>query len=137
MTLENIKKFRDGIAKGRPFVITCDNEHIFYDNIEDGFPIIWDDDALVLIQLRPNSDYAYHSDKNTMCLDVVEYDTIQFMKILLTTAEAVEYLNSVKSKLGENADKKYQSYITIISKAATHRMPKGQYDNSVIKQPRL
>ena len=39
-----IAKLRDFSEKhDLPLILYCDNEHIFYHNTKDQFPIIWDD----------------------------------------------------------------------------------------------
>lgn len=130
MTLENVKKFRDEIAKNRPFIVVCDNEHIFYTNVEDSIPIAWDDDTESFTVIRPNTNLFAHATQELcpMLVETTEYEHIQFMQVLLTTAEALEVLEKYKDKFGENADKKYEYAKAIIAQSANNRMAKGPYN---------
>lgn len=127
MTLEDIKKFRDEIGKGKPIIVTCDNQHIFYENVEDSIPLIWDDEAQTLTAITVNTIDQYAPSERPMSIEITEYEHIQFIQVLLTTKEAIELINQYKSSFGENADKKYEYAIYMISKASQSRMARGRY----------
>lgn len=130
MTLEDIKKFRDEIGKGKPIIVTCDNQHIFYENVEDSIPLIWDDNAQTLTAITVNTDDQYSPSKVPMSIEITEYEHIQFIQVLLTTKEALEVLDKYKSSFGsgEEAQKKYDYAVYVISKASHSKMAKGPYN---------
>ena len=130
MTLEDIKKFRDEIGKDRPIIVTCDNQHIFYDNIEDSIPLIWDDSAQTLTCINVNTIDQYSPEKAPMYIEITEYEHIQFIKVLLTTKEALELIEQYKSSFGsgEDADKKYDKTLEIISRASNSKMARYPYN---------
>lgn len=128
MTLEDIKKFRDEIGgTGKPFIVTCDNQHIFYDNVEDSIPLIWDDDAQTLTAITVNTIDQYSPDKVPFSIEITEYEHIQFLQVLLTTKEVLEVLDKYKEQFGEDADKKYEYAKHVISKASNSKMAKWPY----------
>ena len=130
MTLEDIKKFRDEIGKGKPIIVTCDNQHIFYENVEDSIPLIWDDNAQTLTAITVNTTDQYSPSKVPMSIEITEYEHIQFIQVLLTTKEALEVLDKYKSSFGsgEEAQKKYDYAVYVISKASYSKMAKGPYN---------
>lgn len=127
MTLEDIKKFRDEIGKGKPIIVTCDNQHIFYENVEDSIPLIWDDSAQTLTAITVNNIDQYSPSKRPMSIEITEYEHIQFIQVLLTTKEALELLNQYKSSFGDDADKKYEYAKYVVSRASNSKMAKGPY----------
>lgn len=120
MTLEAVKEFRDKF-KGKPFIITCDNQHYFYDNTEWDCPIIWDDAKETMTVITATRD-QYGQSKTPICIKMTTYEHIQFMEALLTTSEALGFLQEVKGKLGDNAENKYEYCKEFISLAASNRM---------------
>lgn len=132
MTLEDIKKFRDEIGGvGKPLIVTCDNQHIFYENIEDSIPLIWDDDAQTLTAITVNTVDQYSPSKTPISIEITEYEHIQFMQVLLTTKEAIEVLKKYKDKLGDDTEKRYEYALSIISGASNSRMARAPYRNSL------
>ena len=131
MTLEDIKKFRDEIGKGKPIIITCDNQHMFYENVEDSIPLIWDDSAQTLTAITVNTTDQYSPSKVPMSIEITEYEHIQFMQVLLTTKEALEILEQYKSSFGagEEAQKKYEYAVYVISRANNSKMAKWPYNS--------
>lgn len=130
MTLEDIKKFRDEIGKGKPIIVTCDNQHIFYENVEDSIPLIWDDNAQTLTAITVNTTDQYSPSKVPMSIEITEYEHIQFIQVLLTTKEALAVLDKYKNSFGsgEEAQKKYDYAVYVISKASSSKMAKGPYN---------
>lgn len=132
MTLEDIKKFRDEIGGvGKPLIVTCDNQHIFYENVEDSIPLIWDDDAQTLTAITVNTVDQYSPSKTPISIEITEYEHIQFMQVLLTTKEAIEVLKKYKDKLGDDTEKRYEYALSIISGASNSRMARAPYRNSL------
>lgn len=132
MTLEDIKKFRDEIGGvGKPLIVTCDNQHIFYENIEDSIPLIWDDDAQTLTAITVNTVDQYSPSKTPISIEITEYEHIQFMQVLLTTKEAIEVLKKYKDKLGDDTEKRYEYALSIISGASNSRMARAPYRSSL------
>lgn len=132
MTLEDIKKFRDEIGGvGKPLIVTCDNQHIFYENVEDSIPLIWDDDAQTLTAITVNTVDQYSPSKTPISIEITEYEHIQFMQVLLTTKEAIEVLKKYKDKLGDDTEKRYEYALSIISGASNSRMARAPYRSSL------
>lgn len=100
MNVNSIKKFRDETAKGKPLMIICDNEHVFYDNVVGNFPVIWDDDAETLTTIIYSSD-VYSNRERPFNVMISGYDHIQFMFAMETSKEIVQYLSSIKDKMSE------------------------------------
>lgn len=128
MTLEDIKKFRDEIGgTGKPMIVTCDNQHMFYENIEHSIPLIWDDDAQTLTAITINTTDQYSPDKVPFSIEITEYEHIQFMQVLLTTKEVLEVLDMYKDKFGTDSDKKYEYAKAMVSMASSSRTAKYPY----------
>jgi len=99
MNKTDIKKMRDYADKyDIPMIVYGDNEHIFYHNTKDHYPLIWDDNNEVLISFQHNNDtYSQHE----YPLDVVciEYEYIQYCKLLTTREAILGIFNDYKSLL--------------------------------------
>lgn len=96
MTKEQIIKFRDQFGKGvNPMKVICDNEHIYYDNLESFFPIIWDDDNETLMQIQPNNHDQYSAPNLPYRISVSQYEHIQFIEVYVDMKEATKSLDNL------------------------------------------
>lgn len=111
MTKEQVVNFRDNVAKDKMIKITCDNQHIFYDNIAQYAPIIWDDDNEVFTVIRVNPDanaqidYPYETVQTS-------YDMIQFMHCYDTTENAIKLMNEMGTDLDDNQKASFKKFIS-------------------------
>lgn len=99
MTVENIKKLRALAMKANyPIKVICDNEHIFIDNSDDTFTIVWDDETETLTQLQPSAVAAdfYTQSKLPFRLVTTEYEHIQSIEILVDRQVAINTLSESK-----------------------------------------
>lgn len=107
------EQFKDKIIK-----ITLDNQHIFYDNTDAKYPIIWDDDNELFIVIRPNQD-AYVQYEAPFEVNISGYDHIQQMTTVTTATDILtNYID--KMQLNENG-RKY--VIDLTSKINGNKLP--------------
>lgn len=119
MTLTEIKKIREEAGEGKAMIIICDNEHVFYTNIADSCPIIWDDELERLISFEKNITSAQSQAKLPAKVVYTSYEHIQFIEVITTVPEVLEILSKFKDKMTEEH---YQYCIKFYSKSASVHM---------------
>ena len=129
MTKEQIVNFRDKVAKDKMIKIVCDNQHIFYDNIAQYPPVIWDDDNETFTIIRVNQDAGGH-DKYPFETVQTSYEHIQFIHCFDTTETAIKLMNELGSGLTDEQMKHFKKYL---AEAGYVRMNKDlNYSNSAM-----
>ena len=121
MTLAEIKKIREEAGDDKAMIITCDNEHIFYHNVIDSCPIIWDDELERFISFEKNITSAHSQEKKPAKVVYTSYEHIQFIEVLTTVPEIFEILKNFKDKMTEE---QYKYCITFYSSIASAHMCK-------------
>lgn len=101
MTANQIKLIRDdSMNKDKPLIIIYDNDKVIYDNIQNHFPIIWDDSNEVFHKIELNDDYESRASMpyaiSTYC-----YDCVQQIKVGETVKGCVEFLTNKANLLGK------------------------------------
>lgn len=126
MTKDQVISFRDGIGKDKILKIVCDNQHIFYDNVAQKCPIMWDDDNEVFTTCRINQEP--HIQK-AYPIETVQtaYDHIQFMHCYDTTATALEL--ETLDKIPEDRKKYFDEFLNL-AQSQTLTAPK-RFDNQI------
>lgn len=121
MTKEQIIKFRDEIGKETPMKVICDNEHFFYDNLDEYFPIIWDDDNEVLIQIQPNNHDQYSAPRLPYRISISMYEHIQFIEAYVDMKMAVKSIDNLKSLGFEITDEQKEKYMELFRSGGSSR----------------
>ena len=131
MTIEQIKKIRDDAGTEKAMIITCDNEHIFYDNIKDSCPLIWDDENERLISFEKNMSSNQSQAAKPGRVVFTAYEHIQFIEVIATVPEVIEILNKFKDKMTEE---QYNYCIKFYAGASSIHMCKpGTYSHEELK----
>ena len=91
MTKELLQKFRAEAGDNHILMIETDNQHIFYDNVKDSFPIIWDDTNETFTAILNNQDQTNPQNFPWMKVTVL-YEDIQFVNIFITSEDATKFV---------------------------------------------
>lgn len=111
MTKEQVVNFRDNIAKDKMIKIVCDNQHIFYDNIAQYPPVVWDDSNETFTVIRTNPDpngqvkYPFETVQTS-------YEMIQFMHCYDTAQSAIKLMNEIGSNLPEDKITHFNKFVS-------------------------
>ena len=94
MTVKQVVKFRDQIAKGiYPMRVICDNEHTFYENCKGYFPVMWDDENEEFTVYTVNYD-RYSAAKYPFLLTTTAYEHIQFIEVALDVKGSMDSMSN-------------------------------------------
>lgn len=110
MTKDQVVNFRDVVAKDKMIKIICDNQHIFYDNIAQYPPIMWDDANEVFTVVRVNQD-AGGQDKYPFETVQTSYEMIQFIHCFDTAETALKLKNELGANLTDDQKTHFDKYI--------------------------
>ena len=92
MEKEHVIEIRDEAKKNNNMLmIITDNEHVFYDNVKDSIPIVWDDEGATFTTIMTNFSQVTPRYSPFM-KTTVQYEQIQFMNIFLSEEEATEFV---------------------------------------------
>lgn len=106
MDKATIKKMRDYADEHDiPMVIYGDNEHLFYHNTKDHYPLIWDDDNNMVFAFQHNND-PYVQQEYPLDIVCIEYEFIQYIKLIANREVALDVFNNHKSLLNEEDSKR-------------------------------
>lgn len=99
MTTEQIKRTLSIIDKFTDCTIQVivDNQHLYYGNTRDNFPLIWDDANELLYILQQNTD-TYTQSLNGMEFVSVGYDVIQQIKIYHNVSDSLLLVNKFEGE---------------------------------------
>ena len=116
MNLEQIKKIRDDVGKGKPLTIVYDNDKVIYDNVQDQFPVIWDDNKELLYQI--GVDNYFHNQKKTPYIILAyTYECIQEIIIGSTVVDCIDFLKQEGGSLTTEQKKKCEDLMAKIGVA--------------------
>lgn len=111
MTKDQVVNFRENVAKGKIIKVVCDNQHIFYDNIAQYAPIIWDDanETFTVVRVNPDANaqdlFPYETVQTT-------YEMIQFMHCFDTAANAIKIMNELGTNLDDEQKKAFKKFLS-------------------------
>lgn len=122
-----VKKIRDeAIKNNSPLIVECDNDQIFYDNVQDQFPIVWDDSTESFTTIGVNNDYYNQSDRPFKKV-TTDYSMIQYMVVVSKLTDVLDYYNANKSKLSEDKQKYFSG---LIAKYGNNNVPKTRFNTN-------
>lgn len=121
MTKESVMAFRDKY-KGMPCIYILDNEHNFFDNVDDQFPTIWNDAKEEVTFIQSNQEFAgTTSIEYPYTITVSNYEHIQNCRLFATMKDVVELLKEHK---GDMSQEVYDYSIKLAGNASKRTRPK-------------
>lgn len=108
-----------------PLKITADNIFIFYDNTKQYYDIIWDDENEIMYSIHPSTNDT--QDPYPFTITATDYSMIQFIEPMLTPKQAIEWIESKKSKM---TDETYTMAIKMFKDTVTKR----SYGSSLVNE---
>ena len=106
-------------------MIECDNQHIFYDNILDSPPLIWDWDNECFIAYRSN-EWVQTQSKRPVQHTIVSLEEILFLSAFIDQKSYIERVNAEPSYDDEDKAKAKEVYKNLVFNC--HELPnQGPY----------